>query len=189
MARVRRVALCLAAAAAVVAGAWACLPELSITPPTVGPVCGDGLVSPDAGEVCDPGPDAALLARAACPSCSKVGCGGNLPFVDPSSSHCYFSLGNASEIDAAGASCEANGAHVVRFVSEGEVSFVANQAATTYWVGLKELVAGDRTWLPSEATNEPGWSSQCPGCFAHVEAGSPRTNITALIRQEILDRL
>ena len=174
MARVRAVALSVfaaAAAGAAIVSAWACLPELSITPPDAGPVCGDGVISPDA-EICDPGPDASPVARTACPSCSAVGCSGNLPFVDPSSAHCYFSLDDTSEIDAAGASCEANGAHVVRFVSEREVSFVANQVATMYWVGLKDPVAGDHTWLPSEATNEPGWSSQCPGCFAHIDAGA-----------------
>lgn len=171
MPRVRGRALSLSAAAALGIGcAWACLPELSVTPPADGPACGDGVITPDAGEACDPGPDASPLALSACNQC-RVACGGNLPFVDPASSHCYFSLLNASEIDAAGASCETSGAHVVRFVSEAEVTFVASHAGATYWVGLKDLAAGDGTWLPSEPTNEPGWSSQCPGCFAHVDAG------------------
>jgi hypothetical protein len=165
-----------AAGALAIACVWACLPVLSITPPPpVGPTCGDGIISPDAGESCDVGPDASLLALTACQSCT-VKCGGDLPFLDRATHHCYFALPNTSEIDAAGASCEGNGAHVVRFVGEDEVSLVASSlvadhATGPYWVGLRDL-ANDGNWLPSEATDEPGWSAQCPGCFAHVDAGA-----------------
>jgi hypothetical protein len=162
--------VCVASALAI-ACVWACLPTLSIVPPLPsGPVCGDGVISPDAGESCDVGPDASLLALTACQSCT-VTCGGSLPFLDPATHHCYFTLPNTSEVDAAGASCEGNAAHVVRFVGEDEVSLVATHTTSPYWVGLRDL-ANDGNWLPSEPTGEPGWSAQCPGCFANVDAGA-----------------
>ncbi len=108
--------------------------------------------NPDAGEECDPG-DAGEDAAAAtlCSGC-KVLCNlgtGNLPFKDSVSHHCYFSYANAAELDAAGA-CEANGAHLARFVSEGEVSCVASVAGTTYWVGLDDSKPGIADWSPAE---------------------------------------
>jgi hypothetical protein len=173
---VRAGALSLSAAAGVViAGAIAivsaCLPDVEITPPAPAAArCGDGVISPDAGEECDLGDAApsATLCNAACQVECNLG-PGSLPFVDPVSHHCYFSLANATETNAA-AACEASGAHVVRFVSEAEVSLVASNAGTTYWVGLDDMMVGAPAWLPSESTDEPGWAPTCPGCFAHVEA-------------------
>jgi hypothetical protein len=172
---VRAVALSLSAAAVVaLATAWACLPDLVVTPVPTAWFCGDGIISPDAGEQCDPGPDAATAAYEVCPNCS-VACasGQSVEFPDPASNHCYFtsSLTTITDIDAAGEACVQNGGHVVRFVSEAEVSLVANRPGEAYWVGLRDPQIGDRTWFPSDTTNEPGWSPQCAGCFAHVDAG------------------
>ena len=78
--------------------AWACLPDLEIAPPSQPSFCGDGVINPDAGEECDPGPDASAAALLACPLTPAPGCqvgncpsdGGTFAFSDPASHHCYF---------------------------------------------------------------------------------------------------
>jgi hypothetical protein len=165
------IALSFAAIAGIAIGCvWACLPNLEITQTSQpAPYCGDGVIDPDAGEECDPGPDASSLLLQACPRCTVPCDGGDLPFKDPASNHCYFGLNNTSDIDAAGASCEANGAHVVRFVSPNEVLLVASGSPySELWVGLREAKT---RYLPSEPTSEPGWSPACSGCFAQVDDG------------------
>lgn len=157
-------AVLLSLSSAIVLGAaWACLPDLAA--PIV-PFCGDGYVDPDAGEQCDPGP---VDGSAACVAC-RVHCNGTLPFVDPASHHCYFGAAENSDIDGSAASCEGSGAHLVRFVSEPELQYVAARTPTgPFWVGLEQ--SSDTAWLPLEATSEPGWSASCPGCYAHLDGG------------------
>jgi hypothetical protein len=174
---VRALALPVSAAVAVaIACVWACLPDLVIAPLPAppGPVCGDGVISPsaDGGEECDPGPDASSAAIEGCVHC-QVACGsGEIPqIIDPRSHHCYFNIGDTHDSGAAASECEALSAHVVRFVSEAEVSLVDSYGPPSpYWVGLKAVGSG--TWLPLEATNEPGWNAECSGCFAQVDAGA-----------------
>src|SRR5580658_9920803 len=131
--RARALSCSVAAVASFVAvcawAAWACLPDLEIAPATQPSFCGDGVINPDAGEQCDPGPDASPMALLACPLTPMPGCqvgscqsdGGTLPFSDPVSHHCYFSMNDTTDVTTAAAICEANLAHVVRFVSEKEV--------------------------------------------------------------------
>jgi hypothetical protein len=177
----RTTALFFAAIAGVATGCvWACLPNLEITQPSQpAPYCGDGVIDPDAGEECDPGPDASSVLLQACPRCTVPCDGGTFPFKDPASNHCYFGLNNTSDIDEAGASCEANGGHVVRFVSQDEVLLVASGSPySVLWVGLREVKTSG-SYVPSEPTSEPGWSPVCGGCFAQVEDGGIPRGATA----------
>lgn len=162
----------LATAAAVgIACVWACLPNLEITP-TSQPAsfCGDGIINPDAGEQCDPG-DA---HTSACEDCGVSCVVGTFHVVNPTSHHCYFYVGPGS-LTTAAASCEGNGGHIVRFVSQGELDLVASVTpASPFWVGLKEDTSTKSSprWLPSELTSEPGTSAGCAGCFAEDDGGA-----------------
>jgi hypothetical protein len=161
--------------------AWACLPDLEIAPPSQPSFCGDGVINPDAGEECDPGPDASAAALLACPLTPAPGCqvgncpsdGGTFAFSDPASHHCYFSMNDTTDITTAAAICVANLAHVVRFVSAREVELVAPRAPTSpFWVGLRETALDSGSWVAPEPTDEPGWSQGCGGCFAQVNGGT-----------------
>jgi hypothetical protein len=158
----------------VVIGA-ACLPELTIAGPgaLTGPaVCGDGILEPDAGEQCDPGSsaDGGIAPNGGCSSnCTIVCDGGITPFLDPTTNHCYF--GGASKTTLDGAVCEEQGAHLVRFVDSKEYAFVSMNAPTRFWVGIRATGKAPESWLPAEATPEPGWDPGCTGCFAAVDAG------------------
>jgi hypothetical protein len=171
------ISACVGGGATLVAGAlvWACLPALTLTEASSDagePFCGDGVISPALGEECDPGPDASPAVLAVCGKC-KVLCSAP-QFEDSVSHHCYLPLTGNWTLQDAGAACEKSAsAHVVRFVSENEVSLVDQQPGTTYWVGLMQssLVDSGR-WYPSEETLEPGWTAACPGCFAQVDAGA-----------------
>jgi hypothetical protein len=154
--------LILALTALAFGAAWACLPDLTLS---VAPVCGDGVIDPDAGEQCDPGLDGG--SGLGCLGCLVSCTGGTLPFVDSTSHHCYFGLGGLANVSDAVTGCEEAGAHVVRFVSRAELAFVGGRAPTgPFWVGLEEGDAG--SWLPIEPTNEPGWSGTCAGCYANT---------------------
>jgi hypothetical protein len=78
-----------------------------------------------------------------------------------------------ASIDAAATTCETNGGHVVRFVSESELALVTSNAeANLFWVGLRETALDAGRWVPAESTYEPGWSAECGGCFAEDEGGT-----------------
>jgi hypothetical protein len=161
--------------------ALSCLPDLpkagltfdagDVNPDVIAvvpPQCGNGVVELDAGEQCDPG-DAGAVG---CVSC-RVTCedGG---FVDDATGHCYFIGGGPNgQYDTAGKACQAGAAHVVTFVSEAEYTEVLTWAqrlgVTSFWVGLDYDIPSAAWQPPNE---EPGWSSRCPGCYAHVDAGS-----------------
>ncbi len=156
--------------------ATSCLPDL--VPATVsaletGPpsqptslpaVCGDGVVDLDAGEECDPGEAGAF----GCEAC-KVGCedGG---LRDDASSHCYFRLSDNPSYEQAVLACENAGAHLVTFVSEDEYQRVFAWRRSPFWVGLKLDIAGGGLAYEGLA-REPGWSRNCTGCYAHLDAG------------------
>jgi hypothetical protein len=149
--------------------AWACLPDLEISAPPA--VCGDGFIDPDAGEECDPGEagDAGTQASP-CVAC-KVACSNGSELEDPATQHCYLQAGETATKGAAISDCEAWGGHIVRLVSDDELSLVANDAITDpFWIGLGRTAIG--MWQPLETTFEPGWAQDCAGCFAHVDAGT-----------------
>jgi hypothetical protein len=146
---------------------WACLPDLAVSTPAPTSSCGDGFIDQDAGEECDPGPDGGtstcLECRVACAVASYP------TTIDPSSNHCYFEPGLTPTEALAVSGCEAAGGHVVRFVSQAELSFVSTWATTApLWVGLGLEQDG---WYPNEPTPEPGWVAGCPGCFAGGDDG------------------
>jgi hypothetical protein len=141
------------------------------------PNCGNGIIEDDAGEQCDPGPSGAE----GCTSNCKIDCvsfvDGGQAFVDPSSDHCYFTLGT-DDISNALKACKAQAAHVVTFVSDNEYAFVTNTDAATaqaqpFWVGLTYLMTDDagNDQYESQTANpqEPGWApySECTGCYAY----------------------
>ncbi len=142
------------------------------------PSCGDGIVQRDAGEVCDPGPDASMSAAASCApgACQQVLCpaGG---FVDPTSDHCYFPLGGGHENLAASVSgCAALGAHVVTFDDAREESFVDDSFgdAGPYWIALQLVTpASTKPEYDVGSIDEPGWRSTCSGCYGQtIPAGA-----------------
>jgi hypothetical protein len=156
----------------------ACIPDLPNnqgTPPQDGsipgpdggkqPFCGDGIIDLEAGEQCD---------QPGSPYCSadcKVVCDGG--FVWPRNDHCYFDVppGAQSLTEAINVRCTGGGAHVVTFASEDELDAVTGAIdAGSFWVGLNfdPTVNG----YTSVHALEPGWSPQCPGCFAHVPDAS-----------------
>ena len=151
----------------------ACLPELFATPDAGRPVgCGDGIITPDAGETCDPGP----FSDPSCTNDCRVACapgpdGGGGFYVDPSSNHCYMAYSaQASETEATQI-CNSLGAHVVTLVNPAETTAVVdkvNGGASRYWVGLKRQGQGMTYSSVRIGNDEPGWApaSTCTGCYA-----------------------
>ncbi len=172
-------AAALAAPAACIALAWACLPALSLTPPSQTiPIpaasCGDGIIEPGpdgaVGEECDPGGGTAQGCSASCTvTCTTDA--GSWP-IDPRTNHCYLQLYDTRDIVTAGSDCALYGGHVVRFVDQQELAFVAAGAETSpFWVGLRETSGASSQWAPSPdlQSSEPGWADTCAGCFAYVD--------------------
>ncbi len=158
-----------AVAALTVLGPSACLPDLVVASEAgPAPYCGDGFIDPDAGEQCDPGPPSSDGgASSACQDCRVVcSVGAQATIFDPTTNHCYYEPGPTSQEANAVNVCEGADGHVVRFVSEKELSLVSNWAALApFWVGLFSK-ANPPGWFPNEPTVEPGWFGDCPGCFA-----------------------
>jgi hypothetical protein len=176
----------LAGAAAALLAAGACLPDLaaigaedasfeSSTAPFQG--CGDGVIATlddggDAGESCDPGPDAGAV-----PGCSACQINCDEGRGDPKTGHCYFVAGAATTYAAASAQCTAARAHLVTFVSEDEVELVREIAAdeSGYWVGLARKDSELSGAYGPDRLEEPGFpyplapvdaaAGPCPGCF------------------------
>jgi hypothetical protein len=158
--------------AAAVATVLSCLPDLPadapLPPPAAPTGCGDGIIDFEAGEECDPGPEYA--AGSVCSSNCKVICAG---LKWPLNDHCYELEPAAKSLTTTAEQvCNTHGgSHVVTFASESElaatVEYVRNNslAASDFWVGLD--VASYR-FYSSVAPDEPGWSPQCPGCYAHT---------------------
>jgi hypothetical protein len=154
---------------------FACLPDLETDPPRApaapvgAAVCGDGVVDLelDGGEACDPGEAGALGCTAAC----QLDCPGGV--VDATTHHCYFPLDPSDDYEVALAACSQRAAHLVTFDSEGERSFVYaafGADSARFWVGLVPRALGAYTSARDRV--EPGWASDCPGCFAHLPPGA-----------------
>jgi Lectin C-type domain len=157
------------AAGLAVALVGACLPDL---PPPTPATCGDGVVNFDAGEMCDPG-------DASTPGCSarcQLECEGGV--IDDASSHCYF--WTPAVVSLALATCGPN-AHVVSFVDDSELQFVAvasktlpNEASGSSWVALERELMNDAGLFtyeyPFPSPQLPGWAASCIGCFGYTDA-------------------
>jgi hypothetical protein len=167
-------AIVAAAAGVAVVATLSCVPDLPADVPAPVPEaggCGDGIIDLTAGEECDPGPQ--LTDGGVCSSNCKVVCPG---LKWPANDHCY-ELQNAEKSlkTTAETVCNAlNGSHVATFASEAElgaaVEYVRDNvlAATDYWVGLV-----DGTYrYSSVVADEPGWSPQCSGCYAHTDVAT-----------------
>jgi hypothetical protein len=144
-------------------------------PPPRVPRCGDGYVDLAAGEQCDPGPGFQDAGVGGCSSTCQVECPG---LVLPYNLHCYELAAPDQNTLTPGARGRCSGlpgnAHVVTFASETEFDDVARYVSATdagpFWVGLWR--APD--FYNSVVDYEPGWSPECPGCYAHTEdAGAP----------------
>jgi hypothetical protein len=169
------IAACTAAAGSVVLAAG-CIPDLPADrdagPPSV---CGDGIIDLSAGEQCDPGPGAIDAGIGGCSATCQMQCpDGGVTWAD--NNHCYYPVSEAlgaMSLERASSACGATG-HVVTFASEAEFEEVVPLigAGDPFWVGL------DMDSLPlgsyaSVDSLEPGWSSRCPGCYAHhADAGA-----------------
>jgi len=179
----RGVVVLAVAAAAGAAAAWSCIPDL---PSSAGssdaasdagigdqasvdaapPRCGDGIIQLEAGEQCDPG--SGSTAATGCGADCRMQCEGGV--VWPRNNHCYLDDDYADSIQGAIDKCNKIGGHVITLASEEEL-----QAAVTaidggqYWVGLN--AAGVQPGYDSLVNTEPGWSSICSGCYAHVPEG------------------
>jgi hypothetical protein len=183
-----------AVAVLVAFGPSACLPDLVVAAEAgTGPSCGDGYIDPDAGEQCDPGPPSADSGAAtACENC-RVVCtvGSQATITDFSTDHCYYEPGpTTDEADSINV-CESAGGHVVRFVSDNELTLVSNWAAEApFWVGI--IFQGSTVppgWFPNEVTVEPGWDIDCPGCFAGggaIEKGDAAADIGKCVTGGVL---
>ncbi|MDP9001577.1 MAG: C-type lectin domain-containing protein, partial [Myxococcota bacterium] len=181
------VAACAAAVGAAIAGVVACIPDLPSEPLATG-FCGDGIIDVDA-ETCDPGPGAGDAAIAGCNARCQMECpSGAAPW--PVNNHCYQRAALAARtFQQATASCQ-GGSHIATFASEAEFQqALPLVVARPFWVGLD--TAPDR--YNSVVLFEPGWSPNCPGCYAHTPApeaslpvsdasaeGSPEDCITAV---------
>jgi hypothetical protein len=107
-----------------------------------------------------------------------VGSQATLP--DPSTGHCYYEPGPTTDEGNSVAVCESAGGHVVRFVSDKELTLISDWAAEApFWVGIS-LQASKSGWYPNEVTVEPGWDRDCAGCFAGggaIEQGDAAADI------------
>jgi hypothetical protein len=89
----------------------------------------------------------------------------------PSNDHCYTAqpASRALRTTAESTCNAAGGGHVATFASEEELSAAAAYAhdagANDFWVGLVD----DAFRYAATAPNEPGWSPQCAGCYAHTD--------------------
>lgn len=150
--------------------AGACIPDLppdQTVPSAVADrgTCGDGYIDLEAGEQCDPGvPDAATMG---CNVHCKVICSG---FRWDLNDHCYELMpASASAASLTGANQHCNLGHVVTFAGERELvevtRYLTDAGAGPFWIGLLE----DQQRFTSVTSYEPGWSPECPGCFAHTQ--------------------
>lgn len=164
-----------ASALVALAAAGACIPDLppDQAPPAPAPVvdrgqCGDGYIDLAAGEQCDPpvAPDAGSLG---CSDHCTVICSG---LRWPHNDHCYELMSAAATALQGEASSRCanlpGGGHVVTFASQGELDavtrYLADAGAGPFWIGLWQ--APDK--FNSVNAYEPGWSTTCPGCYAHT---------------------
>ena len=163
-----------------IAAAAACLPDLAAISAEdasleAGPIthfqgCGDGIIATlddggDAGESCDPGPDAQVPG---CTADCHLKCEDK---VDETSGHCYFVAGNDSTFQNANMRCQAARAHLVTFASADEAAFVdarLHSDAGSYWVGLTQKVELGGAYGANQQ-EEPGFpfgaGGSCSGCF------------------------
>lgn|GEM_PF-2719380 len=178
MKRKTTAALAVAGASAVVVAiaAAACIPDLPADPSTPPPPgCGDGYVDLDAGEQCDPG-TGVPAGTGGCTATCRVQCSGLLWSAND---HCYeLAPQTAGSLFEAAQHCGDLGdnAHVVTFASDDEFDTVAGYVsgvdAGPFWVGIDNRV--------SVAPFEPGWSPNCPGCYAHaVDTTAPLPRLDA----------
>jgi hypothetical protein len=146
---------------AAVAATVACIPDLPGDEPPPPPGCGDGFIALDAGEQCDPG---LPLSTGGCTSDCKMQCNG---LVWSQNNHCYeLAPQTTAIVTTAIGDCSAlANAHVVTFASEEEFRNVADyfhgMDAGLFWVGIEN---GNTL---AQFAPEPGWTTTCPGCYAH----------------------
>ena len=168
-----------------------CLPSLSsVAADAAGPspsaICGDGIIEPDSGEECDPGPPP---GAAGCTKACKVQCTGG--YVNPLTDHCYFllfpqdaSTSNLVADSKSGCKSTGNNAHVVTIggarelgVVTGASDLISVDTTAHFWVGLRRNVdAGSSEWISQDTYAEPGWapSGSCPGCYAVTVTPPPK---------------
>ena len=121
--------------------------DVSVAPADVGPTvrCGDGIIDPAAGEVCDDGNVADGDACAA--DCLRVLCeGGSRQHVEPATQTCYWRDTAVTSRASATARCEAAGAALAMFESEPERDAVYPAmglgGSNRVWIGLQRAAAG-----------------------------------------------
>jgi hypothetical protein len=172
-------------AAAAVVAAWvmaggaialgvACIPDLPISQadggaPLAAGACGDGIVDLAAGEQCDPGPGAGDAGIGGCSGNCQMQCPSGAP-PWPTNHHCYYSAASLGVLSLHVANGICPGAsHVVTYASEEEFQHTLPLAGgDAFWVGISASGASSTPF--SAAKFEPGWSLDCPGCYAHTLA-------------------
>jgi hypothetical protein len=66
--------------------------------------------------------------------------------------------------------------HVVTFASERELGLVATSARfSPFWIGLRQTANLSDEYTTVDDLDEPGWSTTCAGCYAHVNPGEKIT--------------
>jgi hypothetical protein len=152
--------------------ALSCLPDLpgnedSGPPlPLAKPGCGDGIIDLEAGEECDPG--GAITDGGVCSLNCKVICAG---LKWPENDHCYELQEATASFTQAEQTCDLlYGSHVATFASDDELGATVLYArenalgASDFWVGIHD----SNFRYSSVVSDEPGWSPQCSGCYAHT---------------------
>jgi hypothetical protein len=186
-----KTALGVAAAALGAALAVACIPDLPADAPRDAAssdagaaealafdalsLCGNGIIDLDAGEQCDPAPNAGSPSYTGCTGECQMDCPDG--HVGAANHHCYEFAASTQVLETAENTCSTLSAHVVTFVSSAEVSDVTQWLDTldsgAFWVGLQGSASAPSQYT-SLADVEPGWSTTCSGCFARVDdAGAP----------------
>jgi hypothetical protein len=138
------------------------------------PGCGDGYIDLGAGEQCDPGQPG--VSAGGCSADCRVQCSG---FAWLGNNHCYELIPQAANSLSPGPSSAnglcgqalAPGGHVVTFASDDEYRAVTgaftDAGASPFWVALLAQ-PGYKDRYGSLVSFEPGWWTDCTGCYAHT---------------------
>ena len=125
------------------------------------------------GEECD---DGNVVDGDGCTADCKLACEGT---IDPMTGACYFAVGPDVLLTEATDRCRDHGAtvHAASMHSDREREVVQHEVESAGYgsamAGLFAINGADlRQWW-SPGPKEPGWSADCPGCYAYWDSAEP----------------